>query len=90
MDFETSIVDFIKSIVFDLNLPEDVSLQLLEYAQHSECGMAFEDLVYYIENNELGMKKETFEKIVKLGHMLDMEEKSWEALKRLVTFAGKQ
>lgn len=51
--------------------------------------MAFEDLVYYIENNELGMKKETFEKIVKFGHMLDMEEKSWEALKRLVTFEEK-
>ena len=57
---------------------------LIELITHSECGIAFEEIVHALIYYKVALTDEEFEEIVLAGNMIKRSPSTWEKLKELI------
>lgn len=76
-DIIYGILDSIKD-----SLPTDRYESNREYVFVGEPGIAFENICAYIDDNEIQILRETYEKIVAAGRAMEMDSGEWTFLEK--------
>lgn len=79
IDYETEIIELANHIQ---GLPNKGDI--IEHATYNEWGVALDLLCYQIEDMEIKISKDTFDKIIQLAKSMEMEDEVWKPLEPLV------
>ena len=66
------------------HITHDDEKLLREFITHSECGLAYEEIVETIRVHQIPIALTDYDNFVKVGRKLKFQEQEWEKIKHLI------